>query len=106
MAESEKLAVGVGQVDFLFNPKLYPAGTQVILKTEVSEDGGVTWRYHGGATVDIDQASAKNRLAGTGIAFEKGNNNPDFKVRTSAELFQKVSDIPLQVGVDAATVRG
>ena len=87
MKVSGRIPLAARAVEHLIDPAVYPAGAIITLRTEISEDGGRTWIYHGGATIERDQVPA-GRLAGTGVAFvgESGNANPDYMIRTTAHI--------------------
>jgi hypothetical protein len=48
------------------------------IKVDVSEDGGKTWTYYGGASVGSG--------GWFGVGFELGNTNPDYMIRANGQL--------------------
>jgi len=65
-----------------------PADAVIVLTTEVSDDAGKTWRAHGFVSVRKSDMNPADRFVGAGVAFvsERGNRNPDFMVRATAEV--------------------
>lgn len=62
----------------------WPVGTQVRVKTEVSEDGGGTWVPHGAITANNE--SLLNGKCRVGLRFGSGNTNSNYQVRASVEV--------------------
>jgi hypothetical protein len=85
MKTSANLALGTRTISHEIDIGPLPLGTVVEFVTEVSDDGGQTWRSHGGVGVTRGQEIV-GRPCGAGVAFQNGNTNPNFRVRTLARI--------------------
>lgn len=75
---------GAKEIRFVYDRRAWPAQRTVVMKCEVSEDGGATWRYENGATIE-PYLLGEDDVCSLGVAFIGGSVAPRYCVRSQAQ---------------------
>lgn len=86
MRTSEKLPIGLKNIGYRLDPATWPDGSVCTLTTEISEDGGKTWRVNSQAKTSKSDSLPGGPFGASLMFRGAGNGNPEFMVRCSAKF--------------------